>query len=73
VPVSTLEFEQNGQTISFADATSGDTPLINADLYDYDPTSNSYQPITAGQSLSSGAGYWIDADSPVTLIFPAPQ
>jgi hypothetical protein len=47
--------------------------LIDADLYDYDPISNSYQPITAGQSLSSGAGYWIDANSPVTLIFPAPE
>lgn len=73
VPVSSLEFSQNGQTLSFADATSGETPLINPNLYDYDQTSSSYQPITAGQSLASGSGYWIETSSPVTVIFPAPE
>jgi hypothetical protein len=68
VPLSTLMFASQTQT--FAQASSGSTPLIGGTVYGYSNSSNAYQ---SASSLTPGQGYWIFAESATNLEVPAPN
>jgi hypothetical protein len=66
--LSDLKIAVGGQTYSFGDATGGKVNLVAAVLWAYETGSGSYM---QAQSLTPGSGYWIHANTAVTLIVPA--
>jgi hypothetical protein len=75
VPVDSLTFTTSNTPFTTAIGTGFE--LISPTLFSFlqsNPggTTGTYQPVTAGDSLAPGQGYWIFANFPTVINFPAP-
>jgi len=74
VNVSNLTFTSTDLT--FAAASSGNSPLISPILYNFQQasggTTGTYAPVTSAGTITPGLGYWIYAFADTTLNFPLP-
>jgi hypothetical protein len=67
VPITNLTFSNGTET--FVQATTGNSPLIDAGVYAYSSGSNSYTQATSLQPLQ---GYWIYAYAATDVEVPYP-
>ena len=71
--------DQEGNDYSFAAASGPTVNLIGAQIYSYDPGTNSYvshyigNPSEPSPTLQPYVGYWVEAYAPLTFIVPNPN
>ena len=74
VPVSSLMFDNGrGGMITYADASSSQYAILTpnvTNIYRYETTTNTYQPVSNGEKLNPWQAYWIRVRVPATLEIP---